>query len=85
MTSNTNNMQMLSEMMTKCQNEMLNNQREMMQSMLTSANKNTAEVLTSLKTLVNEIKYANRPIQQHNVADNTRQQMFASLLGKKML
>ena len=78
MTSNTNNMQMLSEMMTKCQNEMLNNQREMMQSMLTSANKNTAEVLTSLKTLVNEIKCANRPIQQHNVADNTRQQSLRS-------
>ena len=79
MTSNTNNMQKLLEMMTKCQNEMLNNQREMMQSMLTSANKNTAEVLTSLKTFVNEIKCANRP----NVADNTRQQSLRSPVGQE--
>ena len=54
----------------------------MIQSMLTSVNKNTAEVLTSLKTMVNEIKYANRPIQQHNI-DNTRQRLLRSPVGQE--
>ena len=40
-------------------------------------------MLTSLKTLVNEIKCANRPIQQHNVADNTRQQLLRSPVGQE--
>ena len=61
---NSDSIQLMTEMMTKCQNELLQNQRELMQTMLNSTNKNNAEVLSSLNALLTEIKNTNRPISQ---------------------
>ena len=61
---NSDSIQLMTEMMTKCQNELLQNQRELMQTMLNSTNKNNADVLSSLNALLTEIKNTNRPISQ---------------------
>ena len=63
---NSDSIQLMTEMMIKCQNELLQNQRELMQTMLNSTNKNNAEVLSSLNALLTEIKNTNRPLSQSN-------------------
>ena len=81
-TDTLDNVQIMTQMMAKCQKELLQNQREMMQA----SNKNTAEVLSSLKALITEIKNSTQSTSQKNDTNNisdTHQTLRSPMLNNE--